>query len=154
MKNRKIGLIGQYDDPGLEILKRRIEDMGAEAALIDFWHFPKFAKTFIGRDTLVYDGMDLTAMDAFYLRKLGYFSPLPQKQFTKEEWADHYERFNDYMTNEREVVSLKESIIEILCELRPVINPYETAFFHKLKANQYWHLAANGLPVPEFIAGN
>lgn len=154
MKNKKIGLIGQYDDPGLELLKRRIEDMGAEASFVDFWHFPKFAQTSMKSDALIYDGIDLTAMDAFYLRKLGYFSPLPQKQFTKEEWAAQYDKFNEHMTNEREVASLKESIIQMLCDLRPVINPYETAFFHKLKANQYWYLASHGLPVPEFIAGN
>jgi glutathione synthase/RimK-type ligase-like ATP-grasp enzyme len=154
VKNRNIGLIGQYDDPGLELLKRRIEDMGAEATVVDFWHFPNFAKSSISGDKLVYDGVDLTSMDAFYLRKLGYFSPLPQKHFTEEEWAEQYEKFNDYMTNEREVVSFKESVVQILCELRPVVNPYETAFFHKLKPNQYWHLAARGLPVPDFIAGN
>jgi glutathione synthase/RimK-type ligase-like ATP-grasp enzyme len=154
VKNKKIGLIGQSDDPGLEILKRRIEDLGAEASFVDFWHFPAFANTHLGPDTVVYDGVDLTAMDAFYLRKLGYFSPLPRKHFTKEEWAAHYEKFNEHMTNEREVASFKESVIQILCELRPVVNPYETAFFHKLKANQYRHLAVHGLPVPEFIAGN
>jgi glutathione synthase/RimK-type ligase-like ATP-grasp enzyme len=154
LKNSRIGIIGRYDDPQVEILKRRVEDLGAAAAIIDFWHLPKFSKTFIGDDAVVYDGIDLTALDAFYLRQLGYFSPLPQKQFTKEEWAAHFERFNDYMTNEREVLSFKESVIQILSELKPVVNPYRTAFFHKLKAYQYRVLGMNGLTVPDFIAGN
>ena len=154
MKNSKIGIIGRYDDPQVEILKQRVEDLGATATIIDFWHLPKFSKTFIGDDAVVYDGIDLAALDAFYLRQIGYFSPLPQKQFTEEEWAAQFERFNDYMTNERELMSFKESVIQILSELKPVVNPYRTAFFHKLKAYQYRVLAMNGLSVPGFIAGN
>jgi predicted ATP-grasp superfamily ATP-dependent carboligase len=154
VKNKKIGLVGQHGDPGVELLKRRVEDLGAVATIVDFRPFPNFAKTFLKTGTLVYDGIDLTSMDAFYLRQLGYFSPLPQQELSKEEWVGYYEKFNDYMTNEREVMSFKESVIQILCDLKPVINPYRTAFYHKLKANQYWKLASEGLPVPEFIAGN
>jgi hypothetical protein len=154
LKNERVGLIGRHDDPEIQLLRARVEDLGAIAEVIDFWHFPRFSVTQLSDDAIVYDGIDLTAIDAFYLRQLGYFSPLPQKEFTKEEWAEHFGKFNDYMTNEREVMSYKESVIQILCELKPVVNPYECAFYHKLKVYQYWKLALEGVPVPEFIAGN
>ena len=154
MKNRRIGLVGLHDDPQVDLLKRRVEDLGARADIIDFWHFPKFSQARISADTIVYDGLDLTSLDAFYLRQLGYFSPLPQREFTPDEWMAQYGKFNDYMTNEREVLSFRESIIQILCRIRPVVNPYQAAFYHKLKAYQYVKLNSSGLPVPEFVAGN
>lgn len=154
MKNHRIGIIGNADDPEVELLKRRVEDLGARATVIDFSQFPHVTKASIEGETVTYDDLELTSLDAFYLRQMGYFSPIPQKELTKEEWADYYGKFNDYLAGQRETLSFTESVIQILSELRPVINPYQVAFYHRLKAYQYWTLAAGGLAVPEFMAGN
>jgi len=154
VKNRRIGLIGNDDDPEVELLKQRIEDLGAQAVVLDFTQFPRFTLASLSDIRIRYDDIDLASLDAFYLRQLSYFSPFPQKQLTEEEWADYFEKFNTYITNEREVMSFSESVVQILNELKPVVNPYETAFYHKLKVFQYWKLAGCGLEVPEFIAAN
>ena len=154
MKNSAIGIFGREDDPEVDLLKRRIEDLGARAAVIDLCDFPKFTKGTLGRDAVIYDGTDLSTVDAFYLRQMGYFSPVPQREFTKEEWAGYFDKFNDVLAEEREGRSFAESLIQILSAIRPMVNPYEVAFYHKLKAYQYWTLADKGLPVPDFLAGN
>ncbi|MFH1220483.1 MAG: hypothetical protein V1694_08515 [Candidatus Eisenbacteria bacterium] len=154
MKNGKIGIFGRDDDPEVELLKRRVEDLGAKATVIDLCGFPRFTRALIEDERIIFDDLDLTSLDAFYLRQMGYFSPLPEKELNKEEWADYFGKYNDYLANERETRSFTESVIQILCELRPVVNPYRAAFYHKLKAYQYWTLAASGLAVPDFAAGN
>lgn len=151
---RKIGLIGRRDDPEVELLKARIEDLGAIATEIDFWHYPKFTSSAFDLGRIIYDGIDLMEFDAFYLRQMGFFSPIPEKQYTREEWENLYEKFNDQIASDREVLSYKESVIQLLETMRPVINPYLCAFYHKLKPFQYWKLASSGIDVPEFIAGN
>ncbi len=154
MKNRTIGIIGMHDDPDVELLKSRIEDLGARARIINFWHLPRFATLMITADSIVYDGINLMELDAFYLRQVGYFSPLPEKPLSREEWEEYYEKFNEHLANERENLSLREAAVRILSDVKPVINPYWTAFFHKIKVHQYHLLASKGLPVPKFVAGN
>ncbi|MGQ9810406.1 MAG: ATP-grasp domain-containing protein [bacterium] len=151
---KRIGLIGRHDDPEVQLLKARIEDLGATATAIDFWHYPKFTSSTLDLETIVYDGIDLTEFDAFYLRQIGFFSPIPEKEYTKQEWEELYGKFNDQIANDREVLSYKESLIQLLGNIRPIINPYICAFYHKLKPLQYWKLISSGLKVPEFIAGN
>ncbi len=154
MKNERIGLIGRHDDPEIQLLKAKIEDLGAQAIVVDFWQYPRFSQSVIALDRILYDEVDLTNLDAFYLRQLGYFSPLPQKEFSRQEWETYYEKFNEFIANEREVMSYRESLIQILEMLKPVINPYFCAFYHKLKLYQYWKLSNAGLPVHDFLAGN
>lgn len=154
MKNKSIGIFGREDDPEVDLLKRRIEDLGARATLIDLCDFPKVATGTLAGGAVTYDGMDLAEMDAFYLRQMGYFSPVPQREFSKVEWDAYFERFNEVLAEEREGISFAESLIQILSATRPMVNPYEVAFYHKLKPYQYWTLAAKGVPVPDFLAGN
>lgn len=154
MKNTSIGIFGREDDPEVDLLKRRIEDLGARATIIDLCGVPKSTKAVLDLGAVRFDDVDLGQMDAFYLRQMGYFSPLPQKEFTREEWADHFDRFNDRLAEAREAMSFNESLIEILSELKPMVNPYRAAFYHKLKPYQYCTLAAQGLKVPSFQAGN
>lgn len=158
MKNRKIGIFGREDDPEVELLKARVEDLGAEATIIDLIGFPKVTTGllagFATGKAVVYDHQDLAQFDAFYLRQMSYFSPLPQTELSAEEWAEQYGRYNDYIAAEREKASFTESVIEILSEMRPMVNPYRAAFYHKLKPYQYCVLASRGLPVPDFRAGN
>ncbi len=151
---KRIGLIGGHEDPEVELLKARIEDLGAIAVEIDFWHYPKFTSSILELERIEYEGMNLLEFDAFYLRQMGFFSPIPEKQYTKQEWEELYEKFNDQIANDREVLSYKESVIQIIETMRPVINPYLCAFYHKLKPLQYWKLASSGLEVPKFVVGN
>ena len=154
MKNKSIGIFGREDDPEVDLLKRRIEDLGARATLIDFCDFPEAALGGLDRGAVNYDGINLAEMDAFYLRQMGYFSPVPQREFSKVEWAAYFERFNEVLAEEREGISFAESLIQILSAMKPMVNPYEVAFYHKLKPYQYWTLASKGVRVPDFLAGN
>lgn len=154
MKNARIGIFGREDDPEVDLLKQRVEDLGARAAILDLGGFPKFTKAVLDPGAVRYDDLDLTEIDAFYLRQMNYFSPLPQKEYTREEWADYFEKFNDRLAEEREAMSFNESLIQILSQLKPMVNPYRAAFYHKLKPYQYCTLAAHGLKVPSFRAGN
>jgi glutathione synthase/RimK-type ligase-like ATP-grasp enzyme len=90
----------------------------------------------------------------FYIRQLGYFWPIPQEELTKEEWIARYGKYWEYVTNERENLSLKHSMIRMLSREKFVVNPYDSFMYHRLKPLQLWLFKKNNLPVPDFVAGN
>lgn len=154
MAGKRIGIVGQHNDADVQELKAKIEDRGGKARIIDFSLFPSVVRGTIGIDEIIFDDMRLLDFDAFYLRRLASIWGLPLKRFGKEEWISYYNRFNDYMANQRAVHSFKLSLARILCERKLVINPYEAWGFHHLKLHQLWILKENGFKVPRFVAGN
>jgi hypothetical protein len=154
MAVKRIGVIGPHYDADVRELKAKVEDRGGEATIIDLTLYPSVVKGSIGLDEVMYDGMNLLDLDAFYLRRLTPIWDLPMKDFSQEEWVDHYGRFNDYMDNQRAIHSFKLSLVSILCERKLVINPYRAWGFHHMKLHQFWILKENGFKVPAFVSGN
>jgi len=154
MVGKRIGIVGHHTDADVQELKAKIEDRGGEARIIDLRLFPSVIKSSIGIDEVIYDDMNLLDFDGFYLRQVAAMWPIPGKILSKEDWANYYEKFNDYMANLRAILSFKHSLVRILCDKRLVINPYQAWGYHHLKLHQFWILKANGFKVPEFRAGN
>ena len=154
MARKRIGIFGPHTDADVQELKAKIEDRGGEARVIDLGLFPSVVKASITIDRVIFDGMNLLDFDGFYLRRVAGMWPLPRKEFSREEWADFYEKFNDYMANIRAILSFKHSLVRILCERKLVINPYNSWGYHHLKLHQLWILKENGFKVPGFKAGN
>ncbi|MDG6219968.1 MAG: hypothetical protein QCI38_00785 [Candidatus Thermoplasmatota archaeon] len=149
-----IGIITFGEDDQVELLAKRLGEMGEKYEVIDLHGFPKKDKLYMTSKKIVFKGQDLLEMDAFYLRQLGYFWPVPPSEITKEEWMEKYGKYQDFITKERECLSLKHSLIRALGMERLVVNPYESFIYHKLKPLQLFLFIKKGLPVPEFVAGN
>lgn len=149
-----IGVFGQEQDEQVKLLKRRLEERGEKVYIINFRHFPKDKRVFINYEKVVFDGVDLMGIDVFYIRQLGYFWPIPQEELTIEEWISRYGKYWEYLTNERENLSLKHSMIRMLSKEKFVVNPYDSFMYHRLKPLQLWLFKKNNLPIPKFIAGN
>lgn len=77
-------------------------------------------------------------IDVFYLRQLGYLFPIPPKEITKKEWNKKYKKYMDFVTNERETLSLKHSLIRMLDREKFVVNPYDSFMYHRLKPLQLY----------------
>ncbi|MFZ5979860.1 MAG: ATP-grasp domain-containing protein [Candidatus Zixiibacteriota bacterium] len=154
MPGKKIGLIGQYIDADVQLLKAKIEDRGGEAKIIDLSLFPDTVRGSITLEKVIFDDQDLLELNAFYIRKLAAIWNLPVPDFNKEDWAVYYERFNDYMDNFRAIHSFKISLARILCERKLVVNPYDAWDLHHLKIYQYFLLREKGFKVPDFVASN
>jgi len=154
VKMVEIGIIGQEKDEQVKLLKKRINEKGEKAVVINFRNFPKKKKLFLNEKKIVYDNVDLMNINAFYLRQLGYLFPIPPKEITKKEWNKKYNKYMDFVTNERENLSLKHSLIRMLDREKFVVNPYDSFNYHKLKPLQLYVFMKNNLPVPSFIAGN
>ena len=150
----KIGIIGQEKDEQIKLLKKRIEEKGQKTIVIDFRGFPKEKKLYLTEKKIVYDNINLMNINVFFLRQLGYLFPIPPKEITKKEWNSKYKKYMDFVTNERENLSLKHSLIRMLDEEKFVVNPYDSFMYHKLKPLQLYVFMKNNLPVPSFIAGN
>jgi len=150
----EIGIIGQEKDEQVKLLKKRINEKGEKAVVINFRNFPKKKKLFLNEKKIVYDNVDLMNINAFYLRQLGYLFPIPPKEITKKEWNKKYNKYMDFVTNERENLSLKHSLIRMLDREKFVVNPYDSFNYHKLKPLQLYVFMKNNLPVPGFVAGN
>ncbi len=150
----KIGIIGQEKDMQVKLLKKRIEEKGEKAVVINFRKFPENKKLFLTEKKIVYDSVNLMNIPVFYLRQLGYLFPIPPKEITKKEWNSKYKKYMDFVTNEREKLSLKHSLIRMLDREKFVVNPYDSFNYHKLKPLQLYVFMKNNLPVPNFVAGN
>ncbi len=149
-----IGLIGREKDPQVALVKQRLEEMGREARVIDFRPFPRNAPITVREDSIKYEGVELLDFSVFYLRQLGYLWPIPQHEMTREEWDAYYGRYLEYLTAERETLSLKHSVIRILSMERTVINPYDSFMYHRLKLYEDYLLRRKGFRVPESFATN
>ncbi|MCG2825284.1 MAG: ATP-grasp domain-containing protein [Thermoplasmatales archaeon] len=150
----KIGIIGQEKDIHVKLLKKRLEEKGEKTIVINFRDFPEKKKLFLTEKKIVYDNVNLMNIDVFYLRQLGYLFPIPPKEITKKEWNNKYKKYMDFVTNERETLSLKHSLIRMLDREKFVVNPYDSFMYHRLKPLQLYVFMKNNLPVPSFIAGN
>ncbi len=154
MSGKRVAIVGPHNDADVQELKSKIEDRGGEARVLDLELIPSLVKASIGLGEVTFDGMKLLEFDAFYMRRVASLWFLPMRQFTREEWAGCYDAFNDYMANQRAVLSFKLSLARILCSRALVINPYDAWGYHHLKIHMYWLLKQNGFKVPAFSAGN
>lgn len=150
----RIGIIGQEKDEQVKLLKKRIEEKGEKTVVINFRNFPEKKKLFLTEKKIVYDNVNLMNIPVFYLRQLGYLFPIPPKEITRKEWNKKYKKYMDFVTNEREKLSLKHSLIRMLDREKFVVNPYDSFNYHKLKPLQLYVFMKNNLPVPNFVAGN
>lgn len=150
----RIGIFGVHEDPQVQLLKKRLAAEKIDAHIISFRGFPKTKTLTMTARKIMFGGVNLMDLDVFFIRQLGYLWPIPQQELTKREWAARYGRYMDYVTDERENISLKHSMIRMLGMEKFVVNPYESFIYHRLKAYELYMFKKNDLPVPDFIAGN
>lgn len=145
------GIIGSKYDPHVQILKKKLEDRGCEADIIDLLHTPLI---FSKKEITINEKM-LSSYDAFYIRQIPYLIP-PKffKKISKEEWEELYEEYIDLIPRNMELMSLFTSLIKLIDDEALCINPFETLFLQFLKPWQFYLLAKNNLPIPPYIVTN
>ena len=150
----EIGIFGRPEDDQVKILKKRIKQKGKKPVVINFRDFPTNVKMYFTEKEIVLHGKNLLDMHSFYIRQLGYFWPVPHIKMNKSEWIKYHNKYQELLINERENISFKHSMIRMLNFEKPVINPYDSFFYHRVKPYQFYLFYKNGLPVPSFVTGS
>lgn len=150
----RIALIGFKKDEHVARIGHRLAERNIDAIGVDLSTFPERCTLTVSSDKLLVNDVDLLSFDAFVLRQVGYMWPMPASQPSALDWGRSYEDFAAWMSSERESTSLKYSLVSILSDLRPVVNPVGCFLFHQMKPLMYTTLADAGVPVPPWVAGN
>ena len=150
----EIGIFGLSTDDEVKLIKKRIEQKGVKATVIDFHDFPANVSMYFDEKKIMLDGKNLLHMHAFYIRQLGYFWPVPQIELTKDQWEQYYGKYNNLLTNERENLSFKHSMIRMLDNEKFVVNPYDSFVFHRMKPYQFYLFQKHGLRIASFVSGS
>jgi len=150
----EIGIFGRPEDDQVKILKKRLKQKGKKPVIINFKDFPTNVHMYFSEKEIILDGKNLLDMHSFYIRQLGYFWPVPHIKMNKQEWIKYYKKYQDLLINERENISFKHSMIRMLNMEKPVINPYDSFFYHRMKPYQFYLYHKQGLPVPPFFTGS
>jgi glutathione synthase/RimK-type ligase-like ATP-grasp enzyme len=149
-----IGIFGSFYDLNVLMLKEYIEKKGNKTKIINFSNFPKKSKLILNEKKIIFDDINLLKIDGYYNRQLGYLLPIVDKKYSRDEWMELYNVYNSYISNERQNILLKHSMIRILEKEKFVINPYASFIYHDIKPYQNYLLMKNGIRMPPFISGN
>ncbi|MFZ5979859.1 MAG: hypothetical protein ACOYVF_04445 [Candidatus Zixiibacteriota bacterium] len=148
----KIGLLGHEYDGCIRSLKRRIEDRGHKARVINPTHLPRVTQVTLSSDNIIHDGYDLREFDCYYLAEMGIREPFFHVTYSREMWSFLRERYLRFAAHEIENLILTINMIYMLARLRPMINDPRV---YSLRLHVPFHLnrlAYRGYPVPSFTA--
>ncbi len=151
----EIGIFGPRFDDEVQVLSRALRERGARVQAIDLTGLTGVHRLEVADDTVTYDGKDLGQTHAFYIRRTRY--PLGEMRLLKasESAEARYgvrAQWQVAEAQEREVSALIRAAISLLD--RPVVNPLNSQMVHPRKVHHLQVLAAAGVPVPPFVAGN
>jgi hypothetical protein len=156
MRQPVIGVVGpRYDDEVL-LLTKTLRRLGARPRVLDFTGLPAVHSLEIRGSAVFYDGRDLAAIDAVYIRRFRLPSAERALVEAARESGDAFEgaldRHLTSLLREREIAALIWSALSLL--RAPLINGLEEQLVHPRKLCQLRLLAAAGLPVPETLVTN
>lgn len=146
-----VGIFGDERDIHVSTLKKRLEGIGCKASVINL----PFSSIEWKVDSVFINGDNLIEYDAFYIRQIPY---LISRKFydvpSKKQWRKLYNKYMEEALFNTERISLYSSIIKFLEESKFVMNPFESQFLQLLKPLQFYLLAKNNIPIPEYVVTN
>lgn len=151
----KVAIVGAKGETHSEHMKNVLLRRGAEVILIDTIAYPGKRTLTLKDNRIIYQGIDLDAVDAFYIRSVFYSHPpydlehlRKYKKILPQTWYSEY-------AAERERQSLLSSFIRILpLKGKRVVNPADTFELHYLKPYQLEMLRKNNIAVPRTLVTN
>ena len=105
---------------------------------------------------LLWDGQDVLAgADAALVLDSGYMWPVPLLAPSPGQWEEHYQRFDDYLRDDRETASLWYSLLAIIEDRAPRCFNRAAAFANEaMKHDALELLRAGALPVAPALTTN
>lgn len=149
-------LLGCGEDETLRRLEGRLAARGAEALRLDLRQFPERLRLTLDSQGLVAGGRELDCAAACYVARGEVMSPVPCWVPDETEWlALHGDgRFAAAVRARQEARSLRASLLRLLAERLPVVDPPEVHRACWLLPGLLRSWEEQGLPVSPFVAGN
>ena len=89
------------------------------------------------------------------MRAIPYFYQTQASQRMKKDiWNQLYTQYMDIATINNERLAVYTSFLNMINDIRLVINPFTASFFQHLKPFQFYLLAKHGIPIPPYLATN
>jgi len=154
MNELRIGLLGPPNQHGGTRLRELLEARGAEAVPVDLEAFPDRIRIAVTSDGIVADGVALDDLSAVWVSAPLYMSGVPAWVPERNEWAGLRTSLPDAQRRHQETRAFRASVLLLLSERVPVINPYAS---HRASLMQPWllrRLSLHGIPVAPFVSGN
>ncbi|MFW5740966.1 MAG: ATP-grasp domain-containing protein, partial [Myxococcota bacterium] len=154
---KRIGISGRMADAEARAVARAVASQGGEPVPIELPLFPSDRAIHEAEGGGRIAREDLASVDAVYVRQTGVASPLPDPEhgpLEAAQWDALYDAYARVPTDEADNLLFKYSVLHIVGERVPVINPPDGQEVHRNKVWQLFSLAARGLPVPPTVAGN
>jgi glutathione synthase/RimK-type ligase-like ATP-grasp enzyme len=150
----RAGIIGPPGDPQVDRVGRRLRELAATPAILDLSRFPGQAPASVIDGVPVCPGVDLTAIDAWYVRSSPLPLPFQPLRVGPGGIADVRATKRAFAAG-REERSFMTSFVRAIARLgATLVNPPDVATQHFLKLDQLELLRAAGVPVPRTLASN
>lgn len=156
MKSSKVGIVGGAGEQHTMHMKSVVEELGAEAVVIDTLNFPDKVSFGLKDQTPTYNGQSLDGVNAFYNRTVFYSEPPYdlQEQIDAGQLPNLKSWYSTYVA-ERERQSLLGSWMRAVAfNAERVVNPVECFHLHYLKPHQLVLLMRAGIKVPATLVTN
>lgn len=146
------GLLGHEYDESIQLLKRRLEDRGHRAKILNLTHLPRTIQTTLTPEILIFDGHDLREYDCFYLTDLGLREPFFHVKYEPELWAALRPRYLKFASGETASVHLAVDLVNLLAHIRPMVNPPHIYSYRLHYPFPLHRLSSQSIKVPAFVA--
>lgn len=145
------GLIGYEYDDCLLLLKRRLEDRGHKARILNPTRVPRVVQTAFSPEKMIYDGFDIRECNCYFLTEMGLREPFFHVSYDRELWARLRGRYLKFASDETANLNFTIAMINILTFFRPIVNPpyiYASRLHHPVHLHR---LAGRAFNVPAFM---
>ena len=149
-----IGLIGPLTDPSLQRVSTALGERGARVETLDLRSFPEDLLLAVDEEGLRANGLAIDRLDALFVRQGEYMSPVPEWVPEPEAWAGLRQSFHQALRARQEARSVRASVLMLLSERRPVVNPASVHRARRLLPSLLRGFEEAGLPVAPFVSGN
>ncbi|MDD5426437.1 MAG: hypothetical protein PHN52_08150 [candidate division Zixibacteria bacterium] len=147
----KFGLIGYEYDDCLLLLKRRLEDRGHKARILNPTRIPRVVQTAFSPEKMIYDGFDVREGDCYFLSEMGLREPFFHVSYDRELWTKLRGRYLKFAADETANLNFTIAMINILTFFRPIVNPphiYASRLHYPVHLHR---LAGRSFNVPSFM---
>lgn len=145
------GLLGHEYDEGIQLLKRRLEDRGHRARVLNLTHLPRTIQTTLSPDGIIYDGYDPRECDCYYLTDMGLREPFFHVSYDRELWVRLRERYLRFASSEAANVNFAVALTNLIARIRPMVNMPRVYSYRLHYLYQLHRLADRSISSPDFM---
>ncbi|HLE95870.1 MAG TPA: hypothetical protein VI997_00735, partial [Candidatus Thermoplasmatota archaeon] len=153
----RIGLVAPTSEAEAALVADRLRARGAEPFLLDLSTFPSSSRVSIHvaqSVRILHEGRDIADASAWFVRRFASTAPLMRTPPTVPEGPALHGRLLEWAVAEDEKSVFVGSLLALLAERAPLVNPPHAFEGHFRKHHAAFLLRKAGLRVPEFVTGN